>query len=45
MNTFECPETVKPVETEIDGKEWEKKADWTFRKHSWTFFVLEGSAK
>ncbi|EPQ31923.1 uncharacterized protein PFL1_00122 [Pseudozyma flocculosa PF-1] len=42
-NTFDKPDTVRPEVTTKTGDEWAQQASWTVRKHSWSFFIFQGS--
>ena len=42
QNTWENAENVVPTVTKISAGDW--KEEWTVRKHSWCFFILEGKA-
>ncbi len=44
QNTFDKPKTVVPEVSKLSADEWSKKGKWTVRKHSWSFFVFEGTA-
>ncbi|KAK4687585.1 alpha-L-arabinofuranosidase, partial [Tremellales sp. Uapishka_1] len=45
VNTFASPDVVLPSVTKFSAKEWEDKGaqGWTIRKHSWTFFIFNGT--
>ena len=42
-NTFEKPEVVVPKITKHSGKEWAEKGSQPIRKHSFAFFIFEGT--
>ncbi|UTT90268.1 hypothetical protein NDA17_002749 [Ustilago hordei] len=42
-NTFEKPEVVVPKITKYSGKEWAEKGSQPIRKHSFAFFIFEGT--
>ncbi|EST07240.1 Alpha-L-arabinofuranosidase, C-terminal [Kalmanozyma brasiliensis GHG001] len=42
-NTFEQPNVVVPQVTKFSGKEWTKQAPQPVRKHSWSFFIFDGT--
>ncbi len=42
-NTFEKPNVVVPEVTKRSGKEWTEKGSQPIKKHSWSFFIFEGT--
>ncbi|WVQ82791.1 hypothetical protein IAT38_004923 [Cryptococcus sp. DSM 104549] len=43
-NTFDEPENVVPAVSTLDQRAWEKRGSkWTVRKHSWVFFIFDGT--
>lgn len=44
-NTWDKPETVIPETSKLSAKEFEEKAKggWEVKKHSWSFFIFDGT--